>query len=245
AVLFLTGLHGRVNLVNLVFTDQVAHGGIGHQNFHAHGASLVIGAGQQALTHDAFEDQRKLGANLRLLVRGEHVNDAVDGRGCRVGVQSAEGEVAGFGDTQRRLDGFQVAHFADQHHVRVFTKSGAQGIGKTLGVRMHFALIDQAVLVHVHELDRVLDGEDVFVALGIDLVDHGRQRGGFARARRPRYQHQPTRLVAHLAYDWRQTQLVERFDLKRNQTENASRSTALVENVGAEASEALQPEREI
>src|SRR5208282_3361110 len=82
-------------------------------------------------------------------------------------------------------------------------------------------------------------------ALGIDLVDHGRQRGGFARARRPRYQHQPTRLVAHLAYDWRQTQLVERFDLKRNQTENASRSTALVENVGAEASEALQPEREI
>ena len=73
----------------------------------------------------------------------------------------AEGEVAGFGDAQRRLDRFQVAHFADQHHVRVFTKRGAQGVGKALGVGVQFALVDHAVLVHVHEFDRVLDGEDV------------------------------------------------------------------------------------
>ena len=95
-------------------------------------------------------------------------------------MQSGEGEVASFRDSQRRLDGFEVTHFADQHHVRVFTKGGAQGVGKALGVGVQFALVDHAVLVHVHELDRVLDGEDVFVTLGIDLVDHGRQGGGLA-----------------------------------------------------------------
>ena len=39
--------------------------------------------------------------------------------------------------------------------------------------------------------------------------------------------------------------LVERFDLERNQTEDASRSAALVEDVGAEASQAFQAEGEV
>ncbi len=39
--------------------------------------------------------------------------------------------------------------------------------------------------------------------------------------------------------------MVKRFDLKRNQTENASRRAALVEDVGAEASQAFQAEGEI
>ena len=138
-------------------------------------------------------------------------------------MQCAEGEVAGFRDAQRGFDGFQIAHFADQHHVRVFTKRGAQGVGEALGVRVQFALVHHAVLVHVHELDRVLDGEDVFVALGVDLVDHGRQGRGFAGTGRPRHQHQAARFVAQLADHRRQAQLVERLDLERNQTEDASR----------------------
>ena len=87
---------------------------------------------QQALAHDAFQHQRQLRANLRLLVGRKNVDNSVDGRGCRVGVQRAESQVAGFSDTQRRLDGFQVAHFADQHHVRIFTEGGAQSVGKLL-----------------------------------------------------------------------------------------------------------------
>ena len=195
--------------MDLVFADQVAHGGIRHQDFHAHGAALAVAAGQQALTHDAFEHQRKLGANLRLLVRGEYVDNAVDGGRRRVGMQCPKGKVAGFGNTQRRFDGLEVAHFADQYHVRVFTKSGAQRVGKALGVGVQFALVDHAVLVHVHEFDRVLDGEDVIVTLGINLVDHGRERRGLARTGRPRDQHQSARLVAHLTHDGRQTKLVE------------------------------------
>src|SRR5947209_7768610 len=55
--LFLPGLHGGINLVNLVFADQVANGGIGHHDFHAHGPALVVRLGQQTLAHDAFQHE--------------------------------------------------------------------------------------------------------------------------------------------------------------------------------------------
>ena len=159
---------------------------------------------QKALAHDAFQHQRQLRADLRLLVRRKDVDDTVDGRRRRVGVQRTERQVAGFCDAQRRLDGFQIAHFADQHHIRIFTKSGAQRVGKTLGIGVQFTLVDHAILVHVHEFDRILNGENVIVPLAVDLVDHGRQRRRFARARRPGHQHQPARLVAQLADHRRQ-----------------------------------------
>ena len=153
----------------------------------------------------------------------------------------AEGQVAGFCDTQRGLDRLQVSHFADQHHVRIFTERGAQRVGETLGVGVQLALVHQAVLVHVNELDRVLDGEDVIVPLGVDLVDHGGQRGGLARAGRPGHQHQPARLVAQLADHRRQTQLVERLDLKGNETEDGRGRAALVERLARKRASPFRP----
>ena len=155
--------------------------------------------GSKALTHDAFEHQRQLGADLRLLVCREDVDDTVDGRGRRIGVQRAKRQVTGFSDTQRRFDSFQIAHFADQHHVRIFTKGSAQGVAEAFRVGVQFALVDHAVLVHVHELDRVFDGQDVVVALAVDLVDHGGERGRLARSGWSGHQHQAARLVAQFA----------------------------------------------
>ena len=175
----------------------------------------------------------------------KNIDNSVDGRGRRVGVQRAERKVAGFGDPQRRLDGFQIAHFADQHHVGIFTKRGAQRVGEGLGVGMQLALIHHAVLVHVHEFDRILDGEDVIVPFGVDLVDHRCQRGGLARASRSGHQHQAARLIAQLAHHGRKTKLVERLDLKRNKTKDGRSSAALIEGIGAEASQTLQAEREV
>ena len=40
--LVLTGLHRRINLVNLVFADQVADGRIGNHNLHDHGAAFAV-----------------------------------------------------------------------------------------------------------------------------------------------------------------------------------------------------------
>src|SRR6266702_4514201 len=58
----------------------------------------------------------------------------------------------------------------------------AQRVGEALSVRMQLALVDHAVLVHVDELNRILDGKNVVMALGVDFVDHGRQGGRFTRS---------------------------------------------------------------
>src|SRR6202789_4453191 len=154
-------------------------------------------------------------------------------------MQRAEGQVAGFGDAQRRFDGFQITHFADQHDIRVFTKSGAQSVCKTLRIGVQLALIDHAIFVHVHKLDRILNGEDVVVALAVDLVDHGCERGRLARTGWSSDQHQAARLIEKFADHRRQAKLVKRLNFKGNETKNSRSRAALVENVGAEAGKAL------
>src|SRR5437763_14222016 len=62
-------------------------------------------------------------------------------------------------ESARRI--VSVAHLADEDHVRVFTQRRAQSVGERQRVRPDLALVDQALLRFVHELDRVLDGEDV------------------------------------------------------------------------------------
>ena len=76
-------------------------------------------------------------------------------------MQRAEHQVAGLGRGERQADGLQVAHFAHQDHVRVLAQRRAQGFGEAQRVAMHLALVDQALLGFVHELDRILDGDDV------------------------------------------------------------------------------------
>ena len=58
---------------------------------------------------------------------------------------------------------------------------------------MDFALVDQALLAFMHEFDRILNGEDVFVFVVVDMVDHGGEGGGLAGASGSGHQHQATR----------------------------------------------------
>ena len=76
-------------------------------------------------------------------------------------MQGAEHEMAGLGRSERKTDGLEVAHFADQHDVRVLAQRRAQRLAEPERVAVHLALVDQAALRLVHELDRVLDRDDV------------------------------------------------------------------------------------
>ena len=64
----------------------------------------------------------------------------------------------------RHLHGLRVAHFTDEDDVGVLAEGGAQGLGEARRVLADLALADHALLVLVHELDRILDGDDVVVA---------------------------------------------------------------------------------
>ncbi len=139
-------------------------------------AALAAGFRNQRLTDDAFEHERELRANLRLLMRREGVDDTRDRLCRRVGVQRCHRQVAGLGELERGFHGLEVAHFTDQHDVRVFTQGGAQRHRERLRVGVQLALIDETGLVVVQIFDRVLDRQDVRGLGNIDPIDHRRQR---------------------------------------------------------------------
>ena len=118
--------------------------GVRHQDLERDHAPRPSAARQQRLADDALEHQRQLRADLRLLVRREDVDDAVDRLRRRVGVQRRERQVAGLGDAQRRLDRLEVAHFADEDDVGVLAQRGAQRHREAVGVGVHLALVHEA-----------------------------------------------------------------------------------------------------
>ena len=61
---------------------------------------------------------------------GEHVDDTVERLRGVVGVQRGEHEVTGLGERQRDRDRVEVAHFAEQDDVGVFTQCAAQAVGE-------------------------------------------------------------------------------------------------------------------
>ncbi len=123
--------------------------------------------------------------------------------------------------------------------------SATQGLGEPQGIAEHLALVDEAALVRVQVLDRVLDGEDVLRPLHVDLVDEGGQRGGLAAARGPRHQHQPPRPLGQRRNHGRQPEFPQPTDLLRDQTEDGPHGAPLAEDVAAEPREAPDPEREV
>ncbi len=245
AVLRLPGLHHAVDLVHLVLADEVADGGVGNEDLHRERPPLAGGAGQERLAENALEHEGQLHPYLALLMGREDVDDAVDRLRGGVGVQGGEGQVAGLGDAQRRLDGLEVAHLADQHDIGVLTQAGPQGVGEAMGVGVELALVDDALLVAVEILDRVLDRDDVLGALTVHLVQHGGERRRLAGAGGAGDEHQSARFLADLLDDRRQTELAEAADLVRNLPESGGDRAALVEDVGAEAGQPLDAEGEV
>jgi hypothetical protein len=88
------------------------------------------------------------------------------------------------------VHGLGVAHLADLDHVRVLPHRSAHRHPEVGGVDAHLALVDQRPLVVVDDLDGILDGHHVHVAVLVDLIDHARQGGGLARAGRAGHQDQ-------------------------------------------------------
>ena len=152
-----------------------------------------------------------------------------------LGVQGGEHEVAGLGRGQRGRDRLEVAHLADEDHVGVLAQRGLQRGGEALRVGAELALVDHALLVGVHELDRVLDRHDVLVARRVDLVDHRRERGRLARAGRAGDEHEAARPARELVDDGRQAELVDRGQPEGDQAEGGADRAALEVGVDTEA----------
>jgi len=150
-----------------------------------------------------------------------------------------------FRDAERRFHGLEVAQLTDEHDVGVLAEGGAQRQREALRVAVHLALVDQAALVRVDVLDRILDGEDVIVALQVDLVDHRGERRRLAAAGRTGDEHEAARPLGEVGQHGRQAELLEAADLFGNQPIDGADRPALVEHVAAKAREPLDAEGEV
>src|SRR6187397_1401021 len=112
--------------MDLVFADKVANSAVRNQDLERHRTTTSFSARQQRLTENSFKHERKLRANLCLLIGRKDVDDTVDSGRGGVRVQRGERQVSGFSDTQRGLDRFEVAHFADEDDVRVLAQGSAK-----------------------------------------------------------------------------------------------------------------------
>ena len=108
------------------------------------------------------------------------------------------------------LRGLGIADLADEDLVRVVAQDGAQAAreGEPL-LLVDGNLRDAADLV----LDRVFDGDDL-VLFGLNLVERGVERGGFAGAGGPGDQHHAVGLL-DVAAEAREVLLREADDIER------------------------------
>jgi len=120
-----------------------------------------------------------------------------------------------------------------------------EGVLERLRVREDLALVDQALLVVVHELDGVLDGHDVLGALAVDLVHHGREGGGLAGARRAGDEDEALGAIRELLHDGGQAQLLEGANLDGDDANGRAHRSPLPVHVAAEAGETLDAEGQV
>jgi hypothetical protein len=184
-------------------------------------------------------------ADLVVLVRGEEGDDAGD-RLARVGgVQRGEDGVAGVGGLEHRLHRLLVADLAEHHHVRILPQHVTERLVEGVRVGAHLALADQRELVAVEELDRVLDGDDVGRPVLVEVPEHGGERGRLAAPVTPVTSTSPRGESAICSSTGGELQLRQRRDLDRDRAEGEAEGAALLEQVHAEAAEALHTDGEV
>jgi len=88
---------------------------------------------------------------------------------------------AGAGGHQRQFNRLEIAKLSDQNDIRILTQSATQGRGKAFGVDAHLAMVYQAVLAFMNELDRVLHSDNMVVPVLIGIIHHRRECCGFTR----------------------------------------------------------------
>src|SRR5690606_6689838 len=102
-----------------------------------------------------------------------------------------------------------------------------------------------ALLVLVHELDRVLDGDDVAGGVLVAVVDERGERGGFARARAAPeedqavfFHHQPGQYLG-------KAEVLPLRDLGLDGTADHAHFAALLEDIDAEAAHVVEHQRHV
>src|SRR5690606_23231178 len=107
------------------------------------------------------------------------------------------------------------------------------------------ALRDDGLLARVHDLDGVLDREDVIGLRAVDQIDERRERRRLAVAARARDDHEALVVRDHLRELDREAELLERRRCGERETERALEAGLLLRDVRAQAAAIGSRQREV
>ena len=205
-------LHRVLEEVQLVFANQISHGVVRHHQLVSQHAPGPVRARQQILCDDSLERIRQLQDDLALRAALEDSRDALQRVRHVRRMHRRQHQMPRLRRRQHRGDGFGVPHFAHDDDVRVLAQHMSQRAVERMHIRQHLLLHHDGAVVPMHELDGVLDGDDLAATLAVDEVDEVIERRGLARARRAGDEEEPV-WPAHqlIDLDW-QSQLLPRGD---------------------------------
>ena len=95
------------------------------------------------------------------------------------------------------------------------------------------------------ELDGILDGHDVIVAVGVDQIHERREGGTLSATGRPGHEHESLAGFRKTAQRGRQMQRFEGRNLLRQQPDASRKSTSLIMHIRAKAADTLAAEAQI
>ena len=160
-------------------------------------------------------------------------------------MQRREHQLPGRGRGQRQPHRLGVAHLTDHDHVRILTQRSAQCAPEGRRVPADLAVRDDGLLIRVTELDGVLDRENVFALVAVDVIEQCRERRGLAGSRRPRHHHQPALQFGELEHLHRQAEFLDTEDPARQHPDGRGEPHVMVEHIAADPQRAGHFIREV
>src|SRR3989338_1797459 len=154
-------------------------------------------------------------------------------------------ETARFRGSQRRLKSFRVAYHSDHDHVRVLTHHVLQRLKKRLRVHAYFPLAYKRLVVPVQVFDGVFDRDNAAFVVVIDVIDHGRDGGGFSGAHGPHDQHQTALFERYFFQNRGKPEAGKIRDLVRDHAYHHGQFSFLIKGVNAETAHAFLLNREV
>ena len=92
-------------------------------------------------------------------------------------MEGGENEVAGLCCSKGELNGLQVAHLPNHDDIGVFSQSSTKSPAEGFGVGVDFALVDVATCRLEDILDRILERENMVLAVMVNEVHEGGEGG--------------------------------------------------------------------
>src|SRR3954470_14480764 len=99
------------------------------------------------------------------------------------------------------------------------------------------ALVDQALLVVVYELDRIFDRDDVIRSRPVDVVDHRGERRRLAGAGRTGDEHETFLQRTEIQDGWRELELLRRHDARWHLAKHRAHAASVEKHIRAETAE--------